>query len=187
MPMTFAKQAAVLLAVSRSVPEEEAILLTLRAAHLSAHSGEVAFPGGKWEPGDPNLCYTALREAQEEVGLKPDDVELLGQLPPSYTRAGIQVTPFVGRIHAGYPIVPNPDELAEWFWMPLSLLKADQRVRTDIFHYHDREAWAPVYEYAGFTIWGFTARVLLDFLRDHYGINLGRAHPHAPEVLFRKC
>ncbi|WP_075185615.1 NUDIX hydrolase [Teredinibacter haidensis] len=178
-------QAAVLLAVSDMPEGEEEILLTLRAAHLSSHSGEVAFPGGKWEPGDPDLCFTALREASEEVGLSPDSVKVLAELTPSYTRAGTRVTPYIGRIPACSDLTPNFDELSDLFWLPLSVLKSDLRVRTDIYRWQGEEYWAPVYEYDGFTIWGFTARVLVEFMATFYGVALEREHS-APEVVFNR-
>ncbi|WP_185231495.1 NUDIX hydrolase [Teredinibacter franksiae] len=183
MSKAYNKQAAVLLAVSDKPTGEEEVLLTLRAAHLSSHSGEVAFPGGKWEPGDCDLCFTALREASEEVGLEPGKVKVLAELKPSYTRMGTRVTPFVGRVPANSRLEPNPEELTDLFWFPLSILKADRRVRTDVFVVGGREYWAPVYEYAGFTIWGFTARVLVDFLACFYNITLTRNHHEAPEVI----
>jgi len=179
------EQAAVLLALSNKPKGKEEILLTLRAEHLSSHSGEVAFPGGKWEPGDPDLRYTALREASEEVGLRPEKVEVFAELSPSYTRAGTRVTPYVARVAADSPLTPNPGELSDLFWLPLDVLRFDQRVRTEIFNFQGREYWAPVYIYAGFTIWGFTARVLVDFMADCYGIKLNREHHSAPEVVFK--
>ncbi|WP_052692280.1 NUDIX hydrolase [Teredinibacter purpureus] len=179
------QQAAVLLAISDRPEGEEEILLTLRAQHLSSHSGEVAFPGGKWEPGDPDLRYTALREAEEEVGLVPRFVEVVAELTPSYTRAGMRVTPYIGRVPADSLLTPNLDELTDIFWLPLAVLKADLRVRTEVFEVRGREYWAPVYEYKGYIIWGFTARVLVDFMAHFYGITIGRAHHCAPEIAFQ--
>lgn len=177
-------QAAVLLAISDRPVGQEEILLTLRARHLNTHSGEVAFPGGKWEPGDSDLSATALREAQEEVGLVPESVQIMGELRPSFTRRGTRVTPYVGKVPALCSLEPNPAELAEMFWFPLEELKADKRVRTDIFVGTKGEYWAPVYEYLGYTIWGFTARVLVDFLACFYGIKLERKHT-APEIRYK--
>ncbi|ACR10657.1 NUDIX hydrolase [Teredinibacter turnerae] len=180
----FHRQAAVLLALSDRPKGQEEILLTLRAVHLSSHSGEVAFPGGKWEPGDPDLYATALREAEEEVGLVPQVFSFLGELQPSYTRQGTRVTPYVGRIPADVDLAPNPSELDELFWFPLAELVADKRVRTDVFEWRGEEYWSPAYRYAGHIIWGFTARVLVEFLARFYGIELGREHS-APEIRFR--
>jgi len=186
MRTSLEKQAAVLVPISNHAAGEEKLLLTLRAAHLSSHSGEVAFPGGKWEPGDPDLYYTALREANEEVGLVPAEVELITALEPCYTRAGTCVTPFVARVNADSPVYPNPDELADYFWFPLEILMNDQRVRTDIFEVAGEEYWAPVYEFSGYTIWGFTARVLVDLMARVYSIQLHREHAQAPEILFKR-
>lgn len=179
-------QAAVLLAVSDKPAGQEEILLTLRAVHLNSHSGEVAFPGGKWEPGDDSLYATALREANEEVGLPPRNVNLLGELRPSYTRQGIRVTPYVARIPSGVRLVPNPEELSELFWLPLAELAEDKRLRTDVFEWQGQEYWSPAYQYAGHLIWGFTARVLVEFLANFYNIRLDRSHA-APEVRFKPC
>lgn len=186
MTNTLNNQAAVLLAISDKPAGEEEILLTLRSPHLSSHSGEVAFPGGKWEPGDPDLCFTALREANEEVGLVPAEVSVIGELSPCYTRAGTRVKPYVARVPAGSRLTPNPGELADLFWLPLRVLQEDQRVRTDIFDFSGVEHWAPVYEYDYFKIWGFTARVLVEFMASFYGCTIERQHASAPEVKFRR-
>lgn len=69
-------------------PSGERVLLTRRAEHLNQHAGEIALPGGKWEPADPDLLTTALRETHEEVGIPPWKVEVLGTLPAAYTRRG---------------------------------------------------------------------------------------------------
>lgn len=181
----YSRQAAVLIAVDDSKGRHnEEVLLTLRAAHLKDHSGEVAFPGGKWEPGDEDLKATALRESYEEVGLPESEVEIVGELSSSYTRQGTKVTPYVGKVRADMPLKANPDELSALFWFPVRIVMEDQRVRTDIFELMGKEYWAPVYKFQDFTVWGFTARVLAQFIEGFYGVGISREHT-APEIKFR--
>ncbi len=89
-------EAAVLVPITRS--DEPELILTLRASGLSTHGGEVAFPGGRRDPEDPDLIFTALREAEEEIGLPPGLVEVIGPLSPLISLHGIRVTPYVGVI-----------------------------------------------------------------------------------------
>lgn len=179
---SLAGQAAVLIAVADAGHQQQ-LLLTKRAEHLTLHRGEVAFPGGKWEPGDEDLMATALRETREEVALKAAQIEMMGQLNTCYTLAGIAVTPWVGCIVGEPRLRANPDELDAIFWVPLDFFKRDQRERTDIFQRQRCEDWAPVYHYEGFTIWGFTARVIVEFLNTFHDAGIGRKNP-APEQLF---
>ncbi len=176
-------QAAILIAIANVESVTESILLTHRAEHLSLHSGEVAFPGGKWEPSDQNLMETALRESHEEVGLVPSRVDIIGQLPASCTRNKIKVTPYVGRVETEEGLTANVEELQSLFWVPLDFLVEDQRQRTDVFVLDGKEFWAPVYAWEGYKIWGFTARVIVDFLNRMYKQNITRQHS-APEVNF---
>lgn len=178
-------QAAVLL-VTYDSPEGlngEHILLTKRAEHLSSHSGEVAFPGGMWEEDDDGLEATALRESQEEVGLCPKKVKIQGQLPVSHTRQGTRVTPYFGQITSKPELQANPEELDALFWVPLELFLKDERSKTNVFHLHGKEYWAPVYEFQGYIIWGFTSRVIVEYLNSHLDQRLSRSHS-APEVFF---
>lgn len=180
----FDEEAAVLLVLAGS-GQEERILLTQRAAHLTLHGGEVAFPGGKREAEDRDLCCTAIRETYEEVGLDSSLVEIVGQLPVSYTRAGFRVTPFVGRVPDDVELLANPEELESLFWVPTVFLLEDKRLRTDIFDSPDGQQWAPVYDYLGYTIWGFTARVLVEFLNTFWGADIGPEH-EAPDVIYTR-
>ncbi len=178
-------QAAVLLVLCHS-PEAlvgEHLLLTKRSEHLSSHSGEVAFPGGMWDAEDQCLQTTALRESYEEVGLKSSLVEIEGQLPVSFTRHGTKVTPYYGRVYEPPSLMINPSELDALFWVPLKVFQKDQRVKTTIFHLDGREYWAPVYEFDSYTIWGFTARVIIEFMNQQYDLNLTREHS-VPEEYF---
>lgn len=97
--------AAVLLAV-KNLHQNPQVLLTRRAKHMNSHSGEVALPGGKWEPKDKNLKFTALREAHEEVGLNPSQVTVIQSMQPRFTRQGTKVTPFVASIPSNVLLVP---------------------------------------------------------------------------------
>ncbi len=100
-------------------PEPE-LILTVRAQGLSTHAGQVAFPGGKRDPEDPDLKTTALRESHEEVGLPHHLVEVVGQLSPIPSRFGIKVTPFVGLVRPGFSLVPEPGEIDTIFHVPLN-------------------------------------------------------------------
>lgn len=177
----FSEEAAVLLVLTGQ-GDDERILLTQRAAHLTLHGGEVAFPGGKREALDRDLCHTAIRETHEEVGLDPTLLRIVGQLPVGQTSTGMRVTPFVGRVPEDVELLANPAELESLFWVPTAFLLEDRRVRTDIFE--NPNLWAPVYEYLGYTIWGFTARVLVEFLNHFWGAGIGREH-EAPDVIYR--
>jgi 8-oxo-dGTP pyrophosphatase MutT (NUDIX family) len=112
--------AAVLLAlVMRDQPQ---LLLTQRTAHLSTHAGQIAFPGGKLDEGDRDATCAALREAQEETGLAPEHVEVLGSLPQYVTGTRFFITPVVALVRPGFSLQPNPDEVDDVFEVPLAFL-----------------------------------------------------------------
>ena len=160
-------EAAVLIGiVQRAQPM---VLLTERTRHLSAHSGQVAFPGGKRDPEDADASATALREAQEEVGLDPALVEVLGSLPPYVTTTGFVVTPVVGLVPPEARYQPNPYEVADLFEVPLAfLLNPAHHQRHALERPEGRREWlsmpyqdGPVQRY----IWGATAGMLRNFYR----------------------
>lgn len=177
-------EAAVLLIVSGESGREK-LLLTKRALHLREHAGEVALPGGKAEKSDPNLYHTALRECFEEVGVEGSALTFHAELPEQFTRTGSKVSPFVASIDREPTLTLCEDEIASAFWVPVSLFVEDQRVKTHVFRLGEVEYWAPVYEFQGHEIWGFTARVLVSFVNQCYGKSLSRAHSIAPEVIYR--
>lgn len=173
----FPRQAAVLIPLTDH-PQEPEVVLTKRADHLSSHSGEVSFPGGKWDDTDPTLMVTALRESEEEIGLPPAKVDLINVQPPQYSKAGLKVTPYVGIIPHDIPLQPNPAELDAIFKVPLEFFLEDRRTRTDIW---GQEWWSPVYHYEGYKIWGLTARILVEFLNHALDARIGREN-EAPET-----
>lgn len=144
-------------------PEPE-LILTVRSADMSTHAGEVAFPGGKRDPGDDNLLATALRESQEEVGLSPDSVEVLGQLSPLASRYGMKVTPFVGLVQPGLDLVAEPGEIESIFTVPLDFFLSEQPHLSDPVEIFNRRLCIPSYYYEGNRIWGLTAFMILDLL-----------------------
>lgn len=111
------RHAAVLVPIIRRA--EPTLLLTRRAPWLRKHAGQVAFPGGAADPGDSSLIETALREAQEEVAISPNAVQILGTLPALDSSSGYQVTPVIGLLPADTPFHPSEDEVAELFEIPL--------------------------------------------------------------------
>ena len=98
------------------------VLLTQRTEHLSDHPGQISFPGGRVEPTDADATATALREAQEEIGLLQTHVDVLGRLPEYTTGTGFVVTPVVALVRPGFALQPDPNEVAEVFEVPLSHL-----------------------------------------------------------------
>ena len=113
--------AAVLLALVQRAPGL-AVLLTQRTAHLPTHAGQIAFAGGKVDAQDASVVATALREAHEEVGLHPQHVEVIGQLPVYTTGTGFRVTPVVALVQPPFELAPNPGEVDAVFEVPLDFL-----------------------------------------------------------------
>jgi 8-oxo-dGTP pyrophosphatase MutT (NUDIX family) len=102
--------------------DELMLLLTLRTSNLSTHSGQVAFPGGRTDATDRDAVHTALREAEEEIGLPDDHVEVLGSLPIYVTGTAYIITPVVALVRPGFTLRPNPSEVADVFEVPLAYL-----------------------------------------------------------------
>jgi 8-oxo-dGTP pyrophosphatase MutT (NUDIX family) len=137
-----------------------------RSDRLSSHRGQVAFPGGRFDRRyDPDLCTTALRETDEEIGVQPQQVEVLGTFEGRQTRAEkIFVTPFVGVIHGPVEMRPDPKEVAEIFEVPLEALH-DRRYRGHyLWNINGTAAKQPAILYGGQTIWGLTYYLTLRFL-----------------------
>ena len=160
-------RAAVLLGLV--MRDEPMVLLTRRANHMSTHSGQVAFPGGKVDPLDKDLRHTALREAHEEVGLSPALVQVLGELPTYTTGSAFVITPVVALVDPGFEAAPNPNEVAQVFEVPLSFLMNPAHHRR---HAHEaegvrREWYSMPYNHGEqeHFIWGATAGMLRNFYR----------------------
>jgi 8-oxo-dGTP pyrophosphatase MutT (NUDIX family) len=155
------KPASVLLGlVMRAQPS---VLLTVRTAHLSSHSGQVALPGGRQDTQDADEIATALREAQEEVGLHPDCVSVLGCLPVYVTGTGYRVTP-VALLNPAMQLAANPQEVADVFEVPLAHLMDPANHRRHAVQWRGvtREWFSMPYdtEHRQRLIWGATAGIL---------------------------
>ncbi|MBL8337003.1 MAG: CoA pyrophosphatase [Rhodoferax sp.] len=152
------------------VHERPTILLTQRTTHLSSHSGQIAFPGGKQDAADADLVATALREAQEEVGLDPARVQVIGRLPEYRTGSGFIITPVVSLVRPGFELVPNPFEVEEAFEVPLDFLMdpANHRRHAFMASGMQREWLSMPYRGEGASerfIWGATAGILRNLYR----------------------
>jgi 8-oxo-dGTP pyrophosphatase MutT (NUDIX family) len=149
--------------------EQPTVLLTVRSARLSSHSGQVAFPGGKRDPQDVSAEATALREAQEEIGLEPQNVEVLGRLPTYVTGSSFVITPVVGLVHPQPSYFPNPGEVADLFEVPLSFLldPANHERHAMLWQGVEREWFAMPYQDGEQQryIWGATAGMLRNLYR----------------------
>jgi 8-oxo-dGTP pyrophosphatase MutT (NUDIX family) len=144
------------------------VLLTQRTAHLTDHAGQISFPGGRAEDFDDGPVDTALREAEEEIGLARTHVDVLGTLPMYYTGTGYAVTPVVALLHPPFELTADPHEVAEIFEVPLAFLMDGlnhQRILAELADIRRRFYAMP---YQGYYIWGATAgmlRNLFHFLR----------------------
>lgn len=150
------------------VPRRErlTVLLTLRTSDLRHHAGQVSFPGGRIEATDAGPVAAALREAHEEIGLEPAQVEPLGWLDPLATVTGFRVLPLVAAVAPGFAPVPDPREVATVFEVPLAHLLAPSNLRRVSMDYRGRTRH--VLEYlpheGGARIWGATASMLQNFM-----------------------
>ena len=162
-PIEDLPKAAVLLAITAE--EEPELIYTLRSNKVSSHKGEVAFPGGREEGGDLSLADTALREAEEEIGLDRNLVEILGSLDTTVSRYGISVTPYVGIIPPNPNLNESSSEIESYFRVPISYLANDIRHRNDKVTEGGETFYMPAYKYNEYIIWGLTAMITVNFLR----------------------
>jgi 8-oxo-dGTP pyrophosphatase MutT (NUDIX family) len=157
-----ASTAAAVLIPMIAHPQGVAVLFTQRTVTLRSHSGQVAFPGGRTEPEDPSPEFTALRETEEEIGLRRDLVEVLGRLPDYRTRTGYRVTPVIGLVTPPLVLKPDPREVAEIFEVPLAFLRDERNRQRRTREFQGQEVGYWVYEYGNRIIWGATAGMLVN-------------------------
>lgn len=154
--------AAVLVAVTdRSDP---GVILTIRLDNMRTHAGQVAFPGGRLDPGE-DAVGAALREAHEEILLDPDLVDVIGSIEPYQTVTGYVVTPVIGVIPPDLQLSPHEQEVADWFEAPLAFLldPANQRLQSALFQGAERHYYEIVWN--GRRIWGATAAMIVNLSR----------------------
>jgi 8-oxo-dGTP pyrophosphatase MutT (NUDIX family) len=143
-------------------PEGLTVLLTQRTQHLSAHAGQISFPGGRQEASDADSVEAALRESEEEVGLPRDHVEVVGRLDTYITSTGFEVTPVVGLVRTPYPTKLDPFEVAELFEVPLAFIVDPANHRRDSREFKGRLRTFYVLPYQNRHIWGATAGMLVN-------------------------
>lgn len=144
---------------------EDRVLLTRRTEELPHHRGEISFPGGACHDGDADLLATALRETEEEMGIRPADVRVLGRLDDFMSVHGYHVVPYVGTFPYPYRFRVNPGEIAEVIEVPLRALHAPGVFRSEDWRHRGRPHPVYFYTVGGHEIWGLTAAILRQFLQ----------------------
>ena len=156
--------AAVLLTLYRE-EDDYHVVLQKRSQQVEHHKGEISFPGGMADPGDESRLHTALREAHEEMGIVPEDVDVIGRLDDTPTITGFMITTYVGVVQSPYEFVPSSVEVAEVLTVPLSHLRDPGAYRVETHLDGDPFRTMPVFVHDGHVIFGATARILDQFLR----------------------
>lgn len=177
-----AAEAAVLIAITREAQPK--VLLTRRSMQLKQHAGEVSFPGGKRDAADTSNIVVALREAQEETGLNPFDVDLLGDLPMIRARSGLWVKPIVGLIPPDVQLTAQPTEIDRIFFVPLAHLMSAP-AEPHAVQVLQQTLYFPSLKVDNEIVWGLTARMLMHLFK--YGLEHHRPWPlllKSPNSLF---
>jgi len=141
--------------------DELMVLLTHRASDLKHHAGQISFPGGRLEPGDDDAVAAALRETEEEIGLRREFIEVIGCLPDHVVISGYRVTPVVGLVRPGFELVLDPTEVSDTFEAPLRHLLDPATHARRLHRIGGEEFQALDLPWGGHTIWGATAGMLL--------------------------
>lgn len=158
-----ATPAAVLVAVT-DVPDNPQVILTQRPRAMRDHPGQVAFPGGKIDANEDAVA-AALREAEEELALPREAVRVIGTSDVYHTGTGFLVTPVVGVVPPGLPLVPNPAEVEAWFEAPLAVLLDRASWTTNEVFWRGANRRYLELEWQGFRIWGVTAAIIANLSR----------------------
>jgi 8-oxo-dGTP pyrophosphatase MutT (NUDIX family) len=151
------RQAAVLIAITDR--ERPGILFLHRPSNMRAHAGQIAFPGGGIDPGETPV-EAALREAWEELGIRPQDVRVVGTSDVYRTGSGYEITPVIGIVPADIEIVPNPAEVAQWFEAPLDFVLDPANETPRPVEYQGRKIDLLEIVWKGHAIWGVTGAIL---------------------------
>jgi len=146
-------------------PRHLSVLLTQRSADLKNHAGQVSFPGGRMESGDADIAETALRETHEEVGIRPEEVDIAGYLDPMLTVTGYAVTPIVGLVQPGISLTLDHSEVEHAFEVPLLFLLDESNQQLSERKLHGVTVPIVEFNYASQRIWGATAHMVV-VLRD---------------------
>ena len=158
------RQAAVLLPVVCRA-NALSMLFTRRNETMRHHAGQISFPGGAMEPVDRDPIAAALRETDEETGIKPDFIEAFGYLDCLDTVSGFSVTPVVALVRAGFELKPDPAEVAEVFEVPLDIILKPGCLKRSEIMWRGRGREIFEFDYDGKRIWGATAAILQNLLR----------------------
>lgn len=142
-----------------------AFLLTKRTHKVETHKGQISFPGGVQHDADENPLQTALRETQEEIGLQPERISVLGEFDEYLSITGLIVAPFVGWITEPLHLLPNPDEVEEILRVPLNNFQDMQRLRVEKRIRSGVERNVYFYDCEGKEVWGLTAQIIRDLLK----------------------
>ena len=166
-------QASVLIAILNygKYIESPEIIFTQRSSHLSTHSGEVSFPGGKADKIDPSLFDTALRESNEEINLISKDVTELGKLNYLISRHKIEVNPFIASVDQPQALQPN-EEIQEIFTVPLDFLLDPNNIQRENIERHGSVWLVPTWNIKDQKIWGLTAMITVNFLNVCFDANI---------------
>jgi 8-oxo-dGTP pyrophosphatase MutT (NUDIX family) len=136
------------------------VLFTERSPDLKHHAGQISFPGGRMEPGDLDIRWTALRETQEEIGIAPDRIEVIGSLEPLPTITGYVVTPVVGLVTGDLRLKIDPIEVAGVFEVPLEFLLDERNQRHSTRDFEGVQVPVLEYQFESYRIWGATASMV---------------------------
>ncbi len=147
-------------AVLIPVTEAGRIILTMRSAKLKHHPGQIAFPGGKVEASDASPVAAALREAHEEIGLDPAQVEVLGCLPFHQTVTSYRVTPVLGMVRGAFVARPDPSEVEDVFEVPVDHIADTANFRIEGRRWQGQKRYYFTAPFGPYYIWGATARIL---------------------------